>query len=59
MQFFNYFSSFERGYNSPEPLSGDSIHTSDQAFNSNSSETLNLDNMSNEVPPQDSNDINK
>ena len=56
---FKYCSRCERGYNSPEPLADEIINPSDQVFNSNSSETLNLGNMTNEVPAQDSNDENK
>ena len=59
MQFFKYFSRFERGSNSPEPLSDKNNNTSDQAVNVDSSETSNLENMTNEVPPQDSSDANK
>ena len=57
--FFNFFSGFERGYNSPEPLEEESINPSDQLVNINSSEKSNFYNMSNEVPPRDSNDANK
>ena len=46
-------------YNSPEPLLDEIINPSDQVVNVNSSETSNLDNMTNEVPPQDINDANK
>ena len=50
---------FEIYYNSPEPLAVDSINPSDHVVNVNSSETSNLDNMTNELPPKDSNDTNK
>ena len=60
MQFyFKYLSRFERGYDSPEPLSDDRTNQIDQVVNVNSYETSNLDNMTNEVPPQDSNNENK
>ena len=59
MQFFKYFSRFERGSNSPEPLSDKNNNTSDQAVNVDSSETSNLENMTNELPQQDSKDVNK
>ena len=60
MQFvFKYFSRFERGYNAPEPLAEETINTSDQVVNVNCSETSNLDNITNEVPPQDINDAKK
>ena len=58
-KFFKYFSSYEIGYNSPEPLSDERINPIDQVVNANSSETSNLNNMDNEVPPQDSSDANK
>ena len=54
-----YFSWYERFYNSPEPLSDEIIDTNDQMVNANSSRTSNLDNMTNEVPAQDSNDKNR
>ena len=53
---FDYFSLFDRCSNSSEPLSDKIIITSDQVVNSNSYETSNLDNKTNTVPPQDSND---
>ena len=59
MQFFKYRSSFERGSNSPEPLSDEGIHTSDQVVNMNTPKISNLDNTTNEVPPQYCNDANK
>ena len=43
----DYFSNFERSYNSLEPLADKSINPSDQLVNTNSSETSNLDNMTN------------
>ena len=49
-KFFKYFSSYEIGYNSPEPLSDERIYPIDQVVNANSSETSNLDNITNEVP---------
>ena len=50
---------FERGSNSPGPLADDSINPSDHVVNYHLSETSNLDNMNNKVPPQDSNYANK
>ena len=55
MQKIKYCSSFERGSNSTKPLADESINPSDQVVNKNSSETSNLENMENEVLPQDSN----
>ena len=57
--FFKYWSMFKRGYNSHVPLVDEIINPSNQVVNANSSETLNLDKITNEVPPQDSNDSNK
>ena len=50
---------FKRGYNSHVPLVDEIINPSNQVVNANSSETLNLDKITNEVPSQDSNDSNK
>ena len=58
-KFFKYFSSYEIGYNSPEPLSDERINPIDQVVNANSSETSNLDNITNEVPAKDGNYTNK
>ena len=56
---FKYWSRYEIVSNKPEPLVDEIINPSDQLFNANSSETWNLYNMTNEVPPQDSNNANK
>ena len=52
-------SRYERVYNSPETLLDEIMNSSDQVVNVNSSETSNFDNMTNEVPSQESNDENK
>ena len=57
--FSKYCSRFESGYNSPEPLADERTYPSDQVVNANSPKTSNLNNTTNEVPPQDSNDENK
>ena len=49
--FFKYCSRFEIFYNSLETLAYKIINTSDHMVNVNSSETSNLDNITNEVPP--------
>ena len=54
--FFKYCSRFEIGFNSPETVAYKRINPSDQVINENSSETSNLDNMTNEVPPKGSYD---
>ena len=60
MQFvFNYWSSYDRGFNSPQPLADNKINANDHVVNVDSSETSNLDNMTNEVPSQYVNDANK
>ena len=46
-------------FNSPEPLAYEINNPSDQAVNANASEIAHLDNMTNEVPPQDINNANK
>ena len=55
----NYCSRPEIDYNPPKPLEDESINTSNQVVNTNSSKTSNLDNITKEVTAQDSNDINK
>ena len=59
MHFFQVLLNVERGYNSLEPLADDNINPSEKVFNVNSSETSNLDNIINEVPPHDINDAIK
>ena len=54
-----YCSRFERGSNSPEPLSDASINPSDQLVNVNSPKTSNLDNTTKTFPSQDSNETNE
>ena len=56
---FKYFSIYEIGYNSLEYLSDEIINPSHQVVNENSSKTSKLDNITNEVHAQDSNDVNK
>ena len=57
--YFKYCSRYERVSNSPESLAYKIINTSNQVVNKNSSETSNLENLTNEVPVQDSNYANK
>ena len=59
MQKINYCSRYERGSNSTEPLSEEIINPTEQVVMVNSSETSNLNNMTNKVPAQESNDTNK
>ena len=57
--FFNYWSRYERGYNSPELLADDIINPSNQVVNKYSYETSHLHNMTNEMPAQDGDGANK
>ena len=56
---FKYCSGYKRCYNSPDTLSYESINTSDQVVNTNSSKTSNFDTITNEVPAHNSNDTNE
>ena len=58
IHFFQVSVKVWKSYNSSEPLSDNIINPSDQVVNANSYESSNLYNMTNEVPPQDSNDAN-
>ena len=56
---FKYCSGYKRGYNSPDTLAYESINTSNQVVNTNSSKTSNFDIITNEVPAHNSNDTNE